>query len=653
MNYKHHHYRYEPLKQLAVKDRLRNIIYILERNDSKTVFILTLIWGSIFAYWFWKQDIILSYADALSRLSMARSVTDSLTPGLVNFGSVWLPLPQAAMLLFSWNDFLFYTGLAGMIPSIIAFSLSCIFLYKLSSELFESKKLGIFSLLIYITNINLLYFSSIPMSEIYSLLFLLSSTYFFYKWTNNNSIYFLSLAGFSTMLGTLVRYDMWFIPFYLAFLIALKYAFFSSEKIKFLKIIHTFHKNLKENFHRMEGTILIYLVPAIAGIFGFIIYNWIIYGSPFYFSSSEYSAYAQVKEISFSATKNNILNSALYYSTSAIYLAGPIFLFAIIFCLFYLIKKPNVKTLSVLTLFVPFIFYIYSLYSGQGILWTPNLPPFQAFNLRYGIMMFPFVSIFIPAIFTFIKGNIKKVLSLFLSGLLLVNYMFLFGSGFTPIILVDNTNAGVIQHIISTKNIANEINKNYNDEKTLVTSSVVPWEYLYYSYLPYKKFIIVNNKPIWEEAINAPWNYSKWIIASKSPAYIKDDPGVKIFDSKTIDWMYETIYNNQSTKLLKLNESRIPPNITGYFSMENFTVKDNKIQFLFLNYADAQPSINITTRCPDTYTEIPFYLPNVTQLEGDLITLPLIPGCKEETLAITGFNYEINRIIKQETKTAP
>ena len=100
-------------KKLLEKPRhkFNQICEKLSKNEMKAVFIFTLLWGSVFAYWFWSQNLTLVYVDAISRYGISRSVVDSLTPGFVNFGGVWLPLPQFAMLLFVWNDFLFYSRL--------------------------------------------------------------------------------------------------------------------------------------------------------------------------------------------------------------------------------------------------------------------------------------------------------------------------------------------------------------------------------------------------------------------------------------------------------------------------------------------------------------------------------------------------------------
>src|SRR5205807_4292716 len=80
-------------------------------------------------YYFQRHEILL-YGDAYSHLMLARRFFDSQSPGFAQLGSVWLPLPQLAMLPFIWNDTLWRTGLAGSIPSMACYVVAacCIFL---------------------------------------------------------------------------------------------------------------------------------------------------------------------------------------------------------------------------------------------------------------------------------------------------------------------------------------------------------------------------------------------------------------------------------------------------------------------------------------------------------------------------------------------
>ncbi|MGH9603601.1 MAG: hypothetical protein ACRD24_14570, partial [Terriglobales bacterium] len=41
-------------------------------------------------FFYWRQDALLLFGDAVAHLNIARRVVDSRTPGLLQLGSVWL-----------------------------------------------------------------------------------------------------------------------------------------------------------------------------------------------------------------------------------------------------------------------------------------------------------------------------------------------------------------------------------------------------------------------------------------------------------------------------------------------------------------------------------------------------------------------------------
>jgi hypothetical protein len=107
---------------------------------------------------------LLYYGDAESHLNHARRVFDSLTPGSEQFGTVWLPLPHLLMLPIIANNTLWYTGLAGAIPSAICFVAATTFLFAATRRLFGSFSVGTTSAAVFALNPNMLYLQAIPMN---------------------------------------------------------------------------------------------------------------------------------------------------------------------------------------------------------------------------------------------------------------------------------------------------------------------------------------------------------------------------------------------------------------------------------------------------------------------------------------------------------
>jgi hypothetical protein len=56
---------------------------------------------SLFSFlYYFQHGRLLLYGDAVAHINIARRVFDSLTPGLLQLGTVWLPLPHLLMIPF-------------------------------------------------------------------------------------------------------------------------------------------------------------------------------------------------------------------------------------------------------------------------------------------------------------------------------------------------------------------------------------------------------------------------------------------------------------------------------------------------------------------------------------------------------------------------
>ena len=73
-----------------------------------------------FAYYFQHSGLLL-YGDAVAHINIARRVFDSRTPGLLQLGTVWLPLPHLLMIPFLLFDSAWQSGIGGSIPSMVAY----------------------------------------------------------------------------------------------------------------------------------------------------------------------------------------------------------------------------------------------------------------------------------------------------------------------------------------------------------------------------------------------------------------------------------------------------------------------------------------------------------------------------------------------------
>jgi hypothetical protein len=116
------------------------------------------------AAWSWRHGALLNYGDAAAHLHIARRVIDSRRPGLSELGSVWLPLPHLLMIPFVAVYAWWANGIAGLIPSALAWLASCIGMYRLARRWLPPPPSAL-ALAFFALNPNLLYMQTTAMTE--------------------------------------------------------------------------------------------------------------------------------------------------------------------------------------------------------------------------------------------------------------------------------------------------------------------------------------------------------------------------------------------------------------------------------------------------------------------------------------------------------
>jgi len=114
--------------------------------------------------WSWQNNALLNYGDAVAHMHIARRVFDSHQPRLSQLGSVWLPLPHLLMLPFVQVQAWWANGIAGIVPSALAYVASCIGIYRLARRWMPPAPAAI-ALAFFALNPNLLYVQTTALTE--------------------------------------------------------------------------------------------------------------------------------------------------------------------------------------------------------------------------------------------------------------------------------------------------------------------------------------------------------------------------------------------------------------------------------------------------------------------------------------------------------
>ncbi len=330
---------------------------------------------SAFGYYFAHNDILL-YSDSYSHMLIARRVIDNVTPGLAQFGAVWLPLPHIIMMPFIYSDYLWRTGLAGSFSSIPCFIIAAGYLYAAINRLTSDGRASFLGSLVFILNPNMLYLQSTPLSEPVLIATMTAAGYYFIVWAQEDQQKYLVACAFTTLLATMARYDGW--PLFLTMWV----------------LIGIIGLKRKHTWQRIQSNYILFTSLGGLGIALWFVWNMVIFGDPLYFQHGPYSSQAQQASLILAGqvtTYHNLFQSIRYFLYDVVETMGPaLFALALISMIIYFVRKRfSINMLAALPFLIAFPFYIYALYGGQDIILVPGAVSanavHQLYNARFGV----------------------------------------------------------------------------------------------------------------------------------------------------------------------------------------------------------------------------------------------------------------------------
>jgi hypothetical protein len=366
--------------------------------------------ASVLSFLFYaKSGDVLLYGDAVAHINIARRVFDSKTPGLLQLGTVWLPLPHLLMVPFLVSNDWWQRGLGGSIPSMAAYVFAIVGVFRLTRDALSgqakpdaaARGAAWTAAVVFAANPNLIYMQSTAMGEADYLAFFIWTVVFFARRAHDQKA--LTKCGLCVMAACLTRYDGWFLAALLAGVVI-------AEALVAKSAAGRTHTGGGLRTKAAQFALL-----AAAGPVLWLAYNGIVYRNPLEFENGPYSAKA-IEQRTHAAgnpahpgSRNPFL-AGLYFFKSAednlaendwlergwvlIAMAGVIAAFV------PGRRKSNApqdivgrRAWPLLLLLVPLPFYALSVAYGGVPIFVPNWWPFSHYNVRYGLQLLPAFSI--------------------------------------------------------------------------------------------------------------------------------------------------------------------------------------------------------------------------------------------------------------------
>ncbi|MSR76111.1 MAG: hypothetical protein EXS68_00790 [Candidatus Ryanbacteria bacterium] len=439
-------------------------------------------------------DLANASGDSIARLNLSRRVVDGTSPGFSQLGYVWLPAPSLLMLPMIWSDAFYYSGFAGILLSMIAFVLAGWFLFRIG-DIVAGPVAGGFAALIFMLNPNTLYMQSTPLSEMFYIAAMLGALMYALLWARYSKEMYLVASGAAFLFATLSRYDGWIFAIATVCLVSL-YLYLTSR-----------------DFRKMEATVILFATFAFLGPLLWLSWNYAIFDNPFYFAIGEYSSKGQQESLAaagFLPSKGD-LPSALahvWYATQMV--SGWALLICSVFGLLFVLRqifvKKQLRYLFVILLGVHIAYYILNVFSGNAVIFVPQLAPYLLFNVRYALMFLPLFALLVGVLGARFHrlGILMLVIILAEYGVMLIN---------DNVVTLHEAIEGFAGAQVNESRLQGGkwLRGNYDKGLILVdvfNNDAVPFA----SHVPFKYWVHTGDPALFGAALKAPERVVDWVV---------------------------------------------------------------------------------------------------------------------------------------------
>ncbi|MBZ5599251.1 MAG: hypothetical protein LAN83_13110 [Acidobacteriia bacterium] len=388
----------------------------IRRWDPETALVAALVTcvSAVSFLFYFRHGGLLLYGDAVAHINIARRVFDSRTPGPLQLGTVWLPLPHLLMIPFLLSGWMWRTGVGGSIPSLLAYVFSVAGIFRLVRSVlsFRSepdaavRSAAWIAAIIYAANPNLIYLQTTAMTEpLYLALFIWAAVYFsdYVERAADHdpqpASSSLAKCGLCLFAACLTRYDGWFLAAVLGTAAVPMSLRFGLSGVR-----------LRSGWGKF--VFLALTAPVL-----WLAYNAIIYRNPLEFANGHYSARAIEERASHAGVAPHPGADDLPVAGSYVLKSAELNLaegswqklwLALLLAGVAISLLSERRAWPLLLLLVPLPFYTLSVaYSGVPI-YLPVWWPFSYYNVRYGLELLPAFAVFAALVFYFLGSMVRS-----------------------------------------------------------------------------------------------------------------------------------------------------------------------------------------------------------------------------------------------------
>src|SRR5580658_73816 len=369
------------------------------------------IFVSVFSFLFYyRHGDLLLYGDAVAHINIARRVFDSKTPGLLQLGTVWLPLPHLLIMPFIVSKQMWQSGSGGSIPSMAAFVFGVLGVFRLVRAVLSrngevditAKVVSWAAAVLYAANPNLIYMQATAMGESLYLAFFIWSVVYFVEFAlqqdPEKASRLLIKCGLCLAAACWTRYDGWF----LAAVLVIGAVIVDSHPRKA-------GQDGKPGPSAAPSRIVLvkFVLIAAAAPVLWLAYNAVVYKNPLEFANGPYSAKAiEEKTGTVNPATGNLLAAGSYFLKAAELNVGEASwqgrLWLALALLGSLAAAFTGPGRVALLLWAPLPFYALSVAYGSVPIFVPTWWPFSHYNVRYGLQLLPAFAVFVPLGLSFV-----------------------------------------------------------------------------------------------------------------------------------------------------------------------------------------------------------------------------------------------------------